>query len=149
MLQEFQNAIPQSVEGYSRLPEAQKNAWAEDYAAAGHMPINAADLPPNQWADEFGAQGSGQHAIMGDDAHSDSLQNKWADEFSNPQMQAGGSPQQQAASRADALQQTKALRDTLASSQDPKFQQSKFLQFVYKMSRGEIILEDNQVGPTP
>ena len=52
----------------------------------------------------------------------------------------------QAGSSADALQQTRALRDTLAASQDPKFKQSKFLQFVSKMSRGEIILEDNQVS---
>jgi hypothetical protein len=33
-----------------------------------------------------------------------------------------------------------------AASGDPKMRSSKFLQFVSKMSRGEIILEDNQVG---
>ena len=33
-----------------------------------------------------------------------------------------------------------------AASQDPKIQNSKFLQFVSKMSRGELIMEDNQVG---
>ena len=40
---------------------------------------------------------------------------------------------------------TKRLAETLAASKDPKFKNSKFLQFVSKMSRGEIILEDNQV----
>ena len=48
---------------------------------------------------------------------------------------------------ARAMEQTKALADTLSKDADPKFQNSKFLQFVSKMSRGEIILEDNQVRP--
>jgi peroxin-5 len=43
------------------------------------------------------------------------------------------------------MEQTKKLAETLASSTDPKFQNSKFLQFVSKMSRGELILEDNAV----
>ena len=44
-----------------------------------------------------------------------------------------------------ALSQTRALADTLSKDADPKFRNSQFLQFVSKMSRGEIILEDNQV----
>ena len=44
-----------------------------------------------------------------------------------------------------ALDQTRALAETLAKDADPKFRNSQFLQFVSKMSRGEIILEDNQV----
>ena len=32
------------------------------------------------------------------------------------------------------------------ASSDPKIRNSKFLQFVSKMSRGELIMEDNQVG---
>lgn len=44
-----------------------------------------------------------------------------------------------------ALEQTKALADTLASDKDGKFANSKFLQFISKMSRGEIILEGNEV----
>ena len=47
----------------------------------------------------------------------------------------------------DALEQTKALADTLASDKDGKFANSRFLQFISKMSRGEIILEGNEVGP--
>ena len=45
----------------------------------------------------------------------------------------------------NALKQTKALADTLASDKDGKFANSKFLQFISKMSRGEIILEGNEV----
>jgi peroxin-5 len=44
-----------------------------------------------------------------------------------------------------ALEQTKALAETLASDKDGKFANSKFLQFISKMSRGEIILEGNEV----
>lgn len=43
------------------------------------------------------------------------------------------------------MEQTRKLMDTLASNKDPKFQNSKFLQFLSKMSQGEVILEDNQV----
>lgn len=39
------------------------------------------------------------------------------------------------------------LAHTLAQNEDPKFQNSKFLQFVSKMSRGEITIQDNQVKP--
>ena len=58
------------------------------------------------------------------------------------EAQAGG----RADSSAKALDQTRALADTLASDKDGKFANSKFLQFVSKMSRGEIILEDNEVS---
>lgn len=54
---------------------------------------------------------------------------------------AGG----RAAQSGDALAQTRALADTLAADKDGKFAQSKFLQFLSKMSRGEIILEGNEV----
>lgn len=112
--------------------------WADDFGGQSRDAQAFADVtrtPPlqNNWAAEFNSQ----NQRVGND--------KWADEFSTSQMQETGPSEKQAASRADAMQQTKALRDTLASSQDPKFQQSKFLQFVSKMSRGEIILEDNQV----
>ena len=50
---------------------------------------------------------------------------------------------------AKALEQTRALADTLASDKDGKFANSKFLQFVSKMSRGEIILEGNEVSKRP
>jgi peroxin-5 len=46
---------------------------------------------------------------------------------------------------AKALEQTKALADTLAADKDGRFANSKFLQFISKMSRGEIILEGNEV----
>jgi hypothetical protein len=91
-------------------------------------PHGAQGLESQAWAEEF-AQGPGAG---------------WANEFSQTQVEAARSLGK-AGTSAEALEQTKALRDTLASSQDPKLRNSKFLQFVSKMSRGEIILEDNQV----
>ncbi|KAF2298220.1 hypothetical protein GH714_019495 [Hevea brasiliensis] len=46
-----------------------------------------------------------------------------------------------------AMEQTRMLAHTLSQNNDPKFQNSKFLQFVSKMSRGELIIDDNQVKP--
>jgi len=74
---------------------------------------------------------------------------EWAAEFSQTQAANSRGAGKAAGTSAEALEQTHALRDTLASSQDPKFRKSKFLQFVSKMSRGEIILEDNQATPPP
>ncbi len=49
------------------------------------------------------------------------------------------------ASNADALASTRALVDVLSKDGDPKIRASKFLQFVSKMSKGELIFEDNKV----
>lgn len=38
-------------------------------------------------------------------------------------------------------------QEAMAADRDPKFQNSKFLQFLSKMTRGEVILEDNQARP--
>ncbi|CAK9157803.1 unnamed protein product [Ilex paraguariensis] len=44
-----------------------------------------------------------------------------------------------------AMEQTRMLAPTLVQNNDPKFQNSKFLQFVSRMSCGEITIEDNQI----
>ncbi|KAG8487433.1 hypothetical protein CXB51_020891 [Gossypium anomalum] len=51
-----------------------------------------------------------------------------------------------------AIQQARMLAHTLSQNNDPKFrfwgmQKSKFLQFISKMSRGELVIDDNQVKP--
>lgn len=43
------------------------------------------------------------------------------------------------------MRSTRALVDVLSADPDPKMRASKFLQFVSKMSKGELILEDNKV----
>ncbi|KAL1815009.1 hypothetical protein ACET3Z_017583 [Daucus carota] len=73
--------------------------------------------------------------------------NNWASEFENEQSQVASFGQMRGASIPNlaAMEQTRVLAHTLSQNQDPKFQNSKFLQFVSKMSRGEITFEDNQV----
>ena len=134
------------AQGWADKFEAQSGGHAfnvEDlfHKGPGGNPLNAIHKAPpsKEWLAEY----ESIRSQAARDATSPTEQ--WADEFGTSQMQAAGPSEKQATDRADALQQTKALRDTLASSQDPKFQQSKFLQFVSKMSRGEIILEDNKV----
>ena len=68
--------------------------------------------------------------------------NPW--QLSQAEARAGGRAE---VAGGDALAQTRALADTLASDKDGRFAQSKFLQFISKMSRGEIILEGNEVRP--
>lgn len=90
-----------------------------------------ADAQRHRWADEFSQQPD----------------NQWASEFERTQTGAAASisgtdAQTDAATRGD----TKALADLLGKDANPKMKNSKFLQFISKMSRGEIILEDNEVG---
>lgn len=69
----------------------------------------------------------------------------WVDEF-KAQTAAGSAMRQSLQGNASAaVEQTKKLAETLSSNRDPKFQNSKFLQFVSKMSKGELIIEDNAV----
>ncbi|XP_065863047.1 peroxisome biogenesis protein 5 [Euphorbia lathyris] len=88
---------------------------------------------PDAWAHAF----EQQHGANG-----------WASEFeqeqrltSLDQMRGANIP------NLAAMEQTRMLAHTLAQNNDPKFQNSKFLQFVSKMSRGELIIDDNQVKP--
>ena len=137
--------------------------WANDFLG----PPGAAQ-PPGAWSDEFAQQQQfmrppqwrplGANPAM-------STGSEWAHSFA-AQMPPGGAgstwgvdefvAERQATAagqhhvEAEALQgassaQTRALVQTLAANQEPKFQNSKFLQFVSKMSRGELIFEGNGV----
>lgn len=104
------------------------NLWQLTYGCVATL---QADAQRRRWADEFSQQ----------------PENQWASEFERTQTGAtasisGTDSQTDAATRGD----TKALADLLSSDANPKMKNSKFLQFISKMSRGEIILEDNEVG---
>lgn len=105
-------------------------AWATEFASLSlDGPQQAGARPqPEAWAQEF-EQTKGS---------------SWADEFREAAL-AGSAIRDQRQDAGAALEQTKKLAETLAANKDPKFQNSQFLQFVSKMSRGELILEDNQV----
>ncbi len=90
--------------------------------------------PQNQgeaWADEL-AQ-----------AQPASLPERWAEDFQQQEAAAAG---RQATDSASAMQHTRKMLDVLSSDPNPKMRNSKFLQFLSKMSNGELILEDNKVG---
>lgn len=89
---------------------------------------------PNMWVQSF----ERQHGTNG-----------WASEFEHEQSQLATIDQMRGSNIPNlaAMEQTRMLAHTLAQNNDPKFQNSKFLQFVSKMSRGEITIEDNQFKP--
>lgn len=89
---------------------------------------------PDAWANAF----EQQHGANG-----------WVSEFDQEQRLASLDQMRGAnVSNLAAMEQTRMLAHTLAQNNDPKFQNSKFLQFVSKMSRGELIIDDNQVKPS-
>ena len=100
-----------------QMANNQRDAWASEFAA-GRPPTEA-------WASDFAAQQQQQRQ-----------EQAWA---------AGTASSSDAAANADARAQSRALADALSS--DPKMRESKFLSFVSKMSRGEIVLEGNEAKP--
>jgi len=110
-----------------RLPAMMPgHAWAESFARQ-HQP------PGQAWADSFAAQRKPGEA--------------WAKELST--AQASSAAHARNVSSADALRSTRALADVLSQDANPKMRNSQFLQFVSKMSRGELMFEDNKVVEQP
>lgn len=113
----------------AKIRAQQGGEWAQEFGK--HM-----EAGPSGWADEFGQEMKGEN---------------WAGEFHERWGQEGLTSDQRRArdqnGHNQAMQQTKQLVDTLSQDSNPKMQNSKFLQFVSKMSRGELIVEDNTVKP--
>ncbi|KAK9837124.1 hypothetical protein WJX81_004650 [Elliptochloris bilobata] len=120
-----------------RVPAAGA-AWAGEFQGAPGTPAGWAEqfqaehVPGGAWAEQYAAEERGPGA-------------EWASEFQHAEAaaaeaRAGG----RADASGDALAQTHALAATLAADKDGKFANSRFLQFVSKMSRGEIVLENNE-----
>ena len=93
------------------------------------------------WADEFvQTEGNDKHV-------------SWADEFEVQQQQEqhlAGVDRDPAISSVSTIEHTRRLADALSRETDPKFKNSQFLQFVSKMSRGELVVDGNdvrEVGP--
>ncbi|ONM02712.1 Peroxisome biogenesis protein 5 [Zea mays] len=126
---------------HGQYPELQEY-WKQSQSSTRPAPMhNAAD----KWITEFGKQNNNPENW----ANSFEQQygpNGWASEFEQHQSQMA-MRQMGGANMANlaAMEQSRVLAQTLASNNDPKFQNSKFFQFVSKMSRGELIIEDNQV----
>lgn len=130
-----------------QLPEFEQ-LWKEGYAQSNMQVVPRPPMPlANQWADEFQNYGGPSGAPQGWAEEFENQQNgdHWVNQFQEQQHQSllRNGPMGNIA----GMEQTRSLVQTLSQNQDPKFQNSKFLQFVSKMSRGELIVEDNQVKP--
>ncbi|WVZ92309.1 hypothetical protein U9M48_038386 [Paspalum notatum var. saurae] len=126
---------------HGRYPELEEY-WNQSQSSMGPaMMHNAAD----KWITEFGKQ-SNNPENWANSFEQQYGPNGWASEFEQHQSQMAVG-QMGGANMANlaAMEQSRMLAQTLASNNDPKFQNSKFFQFVSKMSRGELIIEDNQV----
>lgn len=112
----------------SGMPNFAADKWASEFAQ------QRASGDPETWAHSF----EQQHGING-----------WASEFEQEQSQLARIGQVRGANMPNiaAMEQSRMLAHTLAQNDDPKFQNSKFLQFVSKMSRGELIVDENQIKP--
>ncbi|PNW73046.1 hypothetical protein CHLRE_14g616750v5 [Chlamydomonas reinhardtii] len=126
------------------MVRAPSTGWASEFAAQHPMaaqgpPLGgAAAAPGAAWATEF----AGGAAAPADTASA------WAADFKSEQDTATAPGTQGQAGRtgtADPRATTAALADVLSKSADPKMRNSKFLQFVSKMSKGELMFEDNKV----
>ncbi|KAJ4868557.1 Peroxisome biogenesis protein 5 [Raphanus sativus] len=110
--------------------------------------------PADSWAAEFDQH---QHGMNhgGPDAWVNSFEqqhgvNGWATEFEQGQSQLMSNQMRSMnMQNLAAMEQTRKLAHTLSQDGNPKFQNSRFLQFVSKMSRGELIMDENEVKPGP
>ena len=105
--------------------------WIDEFS---NIHLSSDNANSNAWASEFGKKES----------------ETWVDEYGSDKQSAGVSAlDREGIASTSALEHTKRLAETLGSEKDPKFKNSKFLQFVSKMSRGELIMEGNQVKQVP
>lgn len=104
----------------------------------------------DQWATEFSRQ---REDSRGPQHWAEEFQQQqvdgWANQFTEEQSKVSTRDivRDREAEQQLSREQSRVLAETIAQNPDPKFQNSKFLQFVSKMSRGELIVEDNQVKP--
>ncbi|MEW5303930.1 MAG: hypothetical protein WDW36_006575 [Sanguina aurantia] len=109
--------------------------WADEFRTQQlqHAP------PPRSWAEEFATVGGGSSADAAAPA-------SWAEQFQADTAAATAAQAGAAAASASSVQDTtRAMADILSRDPDPKMRNSKFLQFISKMSRGELLLDDNKV----
>lgn len=118
--------------------------WVEEFGALSLDKHQARQQqqPGGVWAEQFQNE---EEVAAGRVAGTTTEDSSWVDDYRAAAQAGTELRQQQRADTSSAMEQTKKLAETLASSTNPKFQNSKFLQFVSKMSRGELILEDNGV----
>ncbi|XP_007020291.2 PREDICTED: peroxisome biogenesis protein 5 isoform X1 [Theobroma cacao] len=149
------NALLSSLEidsdSHAKGPMPGRFRELEDYWNESQGILKPGAHAADGWVTEF-SQHRAQHGDPDAWAHSFEQQHGaggWASEFEQEQAQLTLVDQMRGGNIVNlaAIEQTRMLAHTLSQNDDPKFQNSKFLQFVSKMSRGELIIDDNQVKP--
>ncbi|KAI8464483.1 MAG: hypothetical protein J3K34DRAFT_454916 [Monoraphidium minutum] len=107
-----------------QLPHVPSTGWANEFEQQQQQAGPAAG--PQSWAEEF-SHGEGE---------------RWAGEFEAAAAAAAAPPEARAADAGGAMEATRRMVEVLGSDADPKMRQSRFLQFLSKMSRGELLLEE-------
>jgi peroxin-5 len=102
--------------------------WADEFAVQQQQQVG-----PGNWAEEFSGQQEGGTA------------SDWVQGFAQEQEEAAASRHGSTAATADAQATSARLVAALSADGDPKMKNSKFLQFLSKMSKGELMFEDNKV----
>ncbi|XP_068642693.1 peroxisome biogenesis protein 5-like [Aristolochia californica] len=119
--------------------------WNETQGAVQPAAPHAVD----HWITEYNQHGPHENA----DSWAEAFQqqhgaNGWASEFEQEQSQIASMGQLRGVNMSNlVMEQSHMLAESLSKNNDPKFKNSKFLQFVSKMSRGELIVDDNQIKP--
>lgn len=107
--------------------------WAADFSHAQGT---------NNWGREFE-----KASISGPAAGVDTGASAWVSDFQKEtEAQAAAATSQSAHTGSKSAEDmSKALIEQMSNDPDPKFRNSKFLQFVSKMSRGELVIQGNEV----
>lgn len=113
-----------------------QGVWQGRDSVAGDHAAGLAARKSDAWADDFTKSSYPQswEEEFSKQQEVDNLTNKVAGVDLDPGIQS-----------STAVEHTRRLAETLSAETDPKFKHSKFLQFVSKMSRGELIVNGNAV----
>ncbi|KAL2335854.1 hypothetical protein Fmac_010300 [Flemingia macrophylla] len=137
--------IDSNVRGKGPMPERFREL--EDYWSESQGNLRLGAPAADGWITEFSQH---REKYGNPDSWANSFEqqygaNGWVSEFEHSQLSSVDQMRGMNTSNFAAMEQTRMLANTLAQNSDPKFQNSKFLQFVSKMSRGELIIDENQV----
>ncbi|KAF8107519.1 hypothetical protein N665_0120s0043 [Sinapis alba] len=142
--------IDDGIQARSHIPGRFREL--DDYWNESQAVMKPGLHPADSWANEFNQHGM-DHG--GPDSWAQSFEqqhgvNGWATEFEQGQSQLMSNQMRSMnMQNLAAMEQTRKLAHTLSQDGNPNFQNSRFLQFVSKMSRGELIIDENEVKPGP
>ena len=165
----FQALHHQHPQQQQQQQQQQGARWADDFAA---MSLSGRDRDAGanavQWTEEYSGRRASPRVdeVGGEighvDGHVDTTADTWAEEF-NAAMPGGewarefrreqdavvqGSVQESkgpTAAQAETAAHAGRIAETMSSDPSPKFQNSQFLNFMSRMSRGETVVEGNDV----